>query len=702
MAGAARASVGGIGRGGRRKATFAGVLAALALAAAVPAETRAAPAPTTELVTGASWYPEQWPESGWDHDLALMQAAHMKVVRIGEFAWSRMEPREGEFDFAWLDRAIDAAARRGFVVVLGTPTAAPPAWLTQKYPDTLRVDEEGRPAEHGNRQHFSFASARYRQLAVRIADKMAERYGRNPHVIGWQIDNEVGPPSFDPEAKQAFHAWLAARYGRIDQLNAHWATAYWSQTYDSFEQAPMHSQRQNPGLLLDWKRFVSDTWASYVEAQAQAIRAHSAPGQFVTTNTMHWNGGFDHYRMHRNLDLAAWDNYVPTGRIDWALNGAEHDLVRGYKRKNFWVMETQPVFVNWSPVNAPLARGQLREMAWQAVGHGADAVLWWQWRSSPNGQEQYHGSVTGADGEPTTGYDEIGRVGAEFDKARGVLADTSPVAQVALLNSYDSRWAIDFQRHNQAFDPVKQFVSWYGPLRARAQAVDIISADAPLQGYRLVVAPALNVLTPAEAQALEAYVRAGGHLVLGPRSGMKDGFNALWPQRQPGPLSGPLAGRVEQFYALADPAPLSGQWGQGQATIWAEALSAKDPGTKVLMRYGASNGWLDGQPAAITRQVGRGAITYVGAWMDETLTAAMAQDMVAGAGVAPIVPDAPEGVEAALREGGGRRVLILINHLDQPRSVALPQAMDDVLHGGRLWRVELPPHEVAVLAAAAQ
>jgi beta-galactosidase len=687
---------------GRGRRVVAAVFAAAALSALAPATTRAAEPPASSaLVTGASWYPEQWPESAWDGDLALMQAAHMKVVRMGEFAWSRMEPREGEFDFAWLDRAIAAAARRGFVVVLGTPTAAPPAWLTQKYPDTLRVDEDGRVVEHGNRQHFSFASARYRQFAVRIAGKMAERYGGNPNVIGWQIDNEVGPPSFDPEAKRAFHAWLQARYGAIDQLNAHWATAYWSQTYDSFDQVPMHSTRENPGLLLDWKRFVSDTWADYVEGQAKAIRAGRGPRQFVTTNTMHWNGGFDHYRMHRDLDLAAWDNYVPAGHVDWALNGSEHDLVRGYKRRNFWVMETQPVTVNWSGVNAALGRGQMREMAWQAVGHGADAVLWWQWRSAPNGQEQYHGSVTGADGKPAPGYDEIARIGAEFETARSVLAGAQPVSQVALLNSYASRWAIDFQRHNQAFDPVQQFVSWYRPLRARAQGADIVSIDAPLGGYRLVVAPALNVLAPAEARALEAYVRGGGHLVLGPRSGMKDAYNALWPSRQPGPLKDALGARVEQFYALDKPAPVVGRWGQGEATIWAEALGGVGAGDEVLMRYGPSNGWLDGQPAAVTRRLGKGRITYVGAWMDPKLTDAMAADLLRESGVSTFAPQAPEGVEVAVREGGGHRVLILINHLEEARTVALPQAMADVLHGGAaLAQVVLPPHEVAVLSAA--
>ena len=221
---------------------------------------------------GTAWYPEQWPQDRGEKDLALMDAAHIDVVRMAEFAWSTLEPREGQFDFEWLDRAIAQAARHHIRVVLGTPSAAPPAWLTSKYPDVLRVDEDGHTDEHGNRQQFSFSSPRYRTRAREIAEKLATHYGHNPNVLGWQIDNEVGPPSFDAETKTQFHRWLQQKYHTVAELNHHWTTAYWSQTYDDFAQVPMHSKNENPGLLLDWKLFVSDTWASYVENQVKVIR----------------------------------------------------------------------------------------------------------------------------------------------------------------------------------------------------------------------------------------------------------------------------------------------------------------------------------------------------------------------------------------------------------------------------------------------
>ena len=651
------------------------------------------------VLLGAAWYPEQWPEAQWDKDLDRMEACHIHLVRVGEFAWSTMEPQEGKYEFAWLDHAIAKAAKHHIVVVLGTPTAAPPAWLTTKNPETLRVDENGRRAEHGNRQQFSFTDAKYRYFAHQIAEQMAIRYGHNPDVVGWQLDNEYAEPDFGPSAQSQFHAWLRKKYGSIGRLNELWTTAYWSQTYDNFDEIPVRADRENPALELDWKHFVSDTWKSYSQNQIDAIRPHADPRQFITTNTMGWFDGFDSYVVHENLDIAAWDDYIREPVYDAALNGATHDLVRGFKRKNFWVMETEPAFVNWRPTNNPLDRGQVREMAWQAIGHGADAVEYWQWRSALNGQEQYHGTLVGPDGEPVPVYPEIQRIGAEFERAGAALAGTTPHSSVAIIESYDSRWAIDFQRHAANFDPVAELVSFYRPLRDLTQAVDIVNPDAPLDGYKLVEAPALNVLPQATAEHLIDYVKHGGNLVLGPRSGMKDSYNALYPERQPGPLVDLLGGRVEEFYALENPVPVNGEIGSGSAKVWAELLSTKAPDTQVLMRYGASNGWLDRQPAVITRRVGSGSITYIGGWLDDSLMRKLTESFVQASQVAPILSNVPEGVEVCRRTGNGKSVIIVINHTTTGQSIALPNAMKDLLqsNASAQTQLDLPAHGVAVL-----
>jgi beta-galactosidase len=653
---------------------------------------------TPALLLGTAWYPEQWPESRWDADLALMQQAGIHMVRVGEFAWSRMEPSEDQYDLDWLDRAVAAAAKHGIVTVIGTPSAAPPAWLTQKYPETLRTKEDGQKDQHGNRQQFNFANLKYRELSRAMAEQLAKRFGHNPNVVGWQIDNEYAEVSYDPETKQQFQQWLKQHYGTLDNLNTRWTTSYWSETYFDWNQVPIQVGYGNPGLLLSWMRFVSDTWRSYQKNQLEVIRANADPRQFITTNMMGWFDGYDHYTVAQDLDLAAWDDYVGQGHLDPVRNGATHDLTRGLKGKNFWVMETQPGGVNWADINNWLDKGEVRAMAWHDIGHGADTVSYWQWRSALNGQEQYHGTLVGPDGTPDPLYPEIAQVGREFEKASPVLAGTSVKSEVAILHSYDSRWAINWQKHNKKYDPIEEILSYYGPVRAIAQSIDIVPTSASLSQYKLVVAPGLNILTDADARNLIQYVNNGGHLVLGQRSGMKDVDNGLWPQRQPGPLTDLLDGRVEQYYALVDPVPIQGKWGTGESPMWAELLSAKDADDEVLMRYGKSNGWLDGRPAAITRKVGKGRITYIGAWLDPKTMARAAAWMTSVSGVKPAFGPVPDGVEVNPRYGDRGAVYVVVNFATSPQTIPLPAKMQDVLNGGAVQSVTLPRYGVAVLA----
>lgn len=666
-----------------------------------PAQQEQAGAP--KLVLGTAWYPEHWDESRWEADLSLMQAAGINMVRIGEFAWSRMEPQEGRFDFAWLDRAIALAAKHNIKTVMGTPTAAPPAWLTYKYPETLAIWEDGQRATHGNRTHYRFTSAKYLEFSHRIAEEMARHFGHNPDVIGWQIDNEYGPVSYDEETRAKFQRFLQERYKTLDALNAAWSTNYWSQTYDDWKEIPVPIGGHNPSLMLEWKRFVTACYVAYQRNQVEAIRANADRRQFITHNFMGFNGNFDHYAMTADLDLASWDNYVGWGHVDPLWNGQVHDLTRGFKRQNFWVMETQPGSVNWAPVNNMLDRGEVRRMAWEAIGHGADAVSYWQWRSALGGQEQMHGSLLGADGRPRPLYDEVSQIGGEFAKVADVIYGTSPAPQTALLFDYDSRWAIEFQKHHKDFDPVKYVNTYYRPLRLLTQDVDIVHPSAPLSGYKLVIAPALNVLPDATVQHLIEYVRGGGHLVLGARTGMKDVHNALLPSRQPGDaLAKLLGGDVVDFYALEKNVPVIGDVANGEATIWAEMLETTAPDTKIIARFGKSNGWLDGHPAVISRRVGAGRITYVGAQFDAGVMSSLAKWMVETSGVKPIIVDAPEGVEVCRRVAGDKQILIIINHTTQEQSVRLPSAMRELLKGtAASTSVTLAASDVAVLIPAA-
>jgi beta-galactosidase len=681
--------------------TFAALVMVAVLLPVAPAfvQAQSAPMNVPPLLLGTAWYPEQWPESRWDTDLALMEQAGIHFVRVGEFAWSRMEREEGHYDLDWLDRAVAAAARHHIVTVIGTPTAAPPAWLTQKYPETLRTLQDGRKDQHGNRQQFNWANTKYREMARKIAEQLAKRFGHNSNVVGWQIDNEYAEVSFDPETRAQFQQWLKAHYGTLDNLNTRWTTEYWSEAYTAWDQIPIQTGYGNPGLLLNWMRFVSDTWRDYQRNQMDVIRANADKRQFITTNMMGWFDGYDHYTVSQDLDLAAWDDYVGQGHLDPVRNGAAHDLTRGFKRKNFWVMETQPGSVNWASINNFLDKGEVRAMAWHDIGHGADAVSYWQWRSALNGQEEYHGVLVGPDGTPVPLYGEIAEIGKEFEKAGPVLAGTSVHSDVAILQSYESRWAIQWQKHNKSYDPVEEILSYYGPLRTIAQSVDIVSPSVPLGGYKLVVAPGLNVLPDDVAQNLIAYVKGGGHLVLGQRSGMKDWDNGLQRERQPGPLVPLLGGRVEQYYALTDPVAVQGTWGSGESQLWAELLSAREPDDEILMRYGKSNGWLDDQPAAITRKIGKGRITYIGAWLDQKTMPEAAKWMTSVSGVQPALANVPEGVEVSVRSGTSGLVYVLINFSKTAQTVPLGSTMMEVLSGKTTQSVDLPVYGVAVLAA---
>jgi beta-galactosidase len=659
-------------------------------------------APIPTLLLGAAWYPEQWPESRWDADLQLMQDAHLHVVRIGEFAWSTLEPSQGHYDLAWLERAVRLAEKHHIEVVIGTPTDAPPAWLTAAHPEALRVDSSGRRAEHGSRRQFNYASPEYRVFCAAIAEQLARRFGHNPNVIGWQIGNEYTDESFDPDTRSQFDNWLKRKYKSLDALNRDWSTAYWSQTYDRWDEIPLPTDGGNPGLLLDHRRFVSDTWRNFQQVQIDAIRKFADSRQFITTNIggLGWSDNWDHYEITQPLNLAAWDDYVGEGHLNVARNAAMHDFARGWKRQNFWVMETQPGSVNWAPINNTLDPGETRAMAWQAVGHGADAVLYWQWRDALNGQEQYHGALVGPDGTPLPIYDEIRDIGSEFERASIALKGTQPVAQVAIVVSYDSRWAIDFQPHTRDYDQLDVLLGYYRPLRDLGLTVDIVSADAPLDSYKIVFAPSLNIISKDMSAHLLAYVQQGGHLVLGPRSGMKDEHNSLNVERQPGPLGAPLGGRVEQYYALDhNTIPVEGTIGSGSASIWAEQLSASAPDTEVLLRYRKSNGWFDNQPAMITRPLAKGRITYLGAILDPI---SMRQVVAWATQIAQVNSEFgpfPADVEVCRRVGSSHTVFVLINHGRAVAQISLSSGMRDVLSGGNVGStIELDPQGVAVLS----
>lgn len=680
----------------------------LGLAALAASGAPARPSPPSVFV-GSAWYPEGESPAQVEKDLSTMRRGGLRMVRIGEFDWRRLEPAEGVYRLDELAGYVAAAAAHGIYAVIGIPTDGPPAWVGRQYPDTVRVNVAGQRMSGGGGRSYSYASPKYRELCRDIASRLAQRFGHDPDVIGWQIGNEPTEDSFDPAAEHDFHAWLRAKYGSLASFNRHEF-----RPYASWDAIPFPRGPGSPTLFLDYRRFVSSEWESFERNQADAIRRFAEPRQFITTNFggLGWADRFNRHQVAAPLDLASWDDYIGIEHYDPATNsstytnlprfdpwrnGATHDLVRGWKRRDFWVMEMQPAFVDWAPVCYAVDRGVVRDMIWQAIGHGANGVSFWQWRARPGWIGPYHGSLVGPDTTPRPVFAEVRQAAQEVAAASAALANTTPVSEVAILHDYDSRWAIDYHRQSDQYDQVAVLIGYYRALKERAQTVDIVDPSCDLGRYKVVAAPSLNVITPELAKRLEAYVRGGGRLWLGPRSGMMNGYFELNVPRAPGPLAGTLGGRVEEYYCLAGDVPVAGAWGAGKASIWAEMLSTAAPDAQVELRYGPGDGWLDGRPAAIERKLGKGAICYLGAIVDAPLMREVAAKLCDDAGVAPPALPAPEGVEVCRRVGRDHDVFVVINHADAPVTVPLPAPMSDVIHPATVQSVALPPYGVAVL-----
>ncbi|MEE4195287.1 MAG: beta-galactosidase, partial [Anaerolineae bacterium] len=483
---------------------------------------------------GSAFYPEHWTREDWVEDIRLMKAAGFTVARVGEFAWSRFEPEEGTYDFGWMDEAIAMLADSGISTVMGTPTAAPPAWMVQKYPEVLRTGSDGRKVQFGNRLHYCVESPQYQTFTRRLVEAMGAHFAGNPHIIGWQIDNEFGMECHCSLCRKAFQDFLKEKFGTLEFLNARWTTAYWSQTYTDWSQVELPRHSHNPGLLMAYRQYFTGAYRRYQKFQIDALRKFIPDEQWITHN---FHGGFhghDHYKLAEDLDMASYDYYVGSGHNDAGLSGFKWDLARGLKQQNFWVMETQPGSVNWSSLNTKLNKGETRALNWQAIGHGADAILYWQWRSALNGQEQYHGSLVDQAGQPRPFYEEAAEIGDDFNRVRAVLENTKTVQnRVAILFDFESRWSLENQPHHERFDYWEGLLKYYRPFQEKSIGVDILSPDADLTHYKLVIVPYMAVIDDRRAEKLIAYAKGGGNVIMTCRTAFKDHFDAMLPERPP-------------------------------------------------------------------------------------------------------------------------------------------------------------------------
>jgi beta-galactosidase len=660
---------------------------------------------------GVDYYPEHWPEERWPIDTQLMAEAGFNVVRLAEFAWSRMEPVEGQFDFGWLDRAIEILSSRGIQVILGTPTASPPPWLMQKRVDLFRVREDGLRVTFGNRREYCPNHPTYHEYSRRIVTKMAEHYAKNPAVIGWQIDNEFGERCYCPTCASAFQTWLMAKYASLDNLNQKWGTIFWSHVYNDWAEIPLPlatGGSPNPGLALDFYRFSSASYVAYQQVQIDILR-QKCPQHFITHNFMGF--GYDrlnYYELARNLDLVSWDNYP---RLQWNM-AAEvdpsrlalgHDTMRGLKHKNFWMMEQQAGPGGWDSLSVRPRPGELRLWAYQAIAHGADAVIFFRWRTARFGVEQYWHGLLDHDGSPSRGYMEIKRMGAEIQKIGSQVAVSQVKSKVGMLLSYDSRFAFQIQPNNPQFSYSDHFHQLYLALYRQNISIDVVSPGDNLTDYRIVLAPALHLVDEKVAENLNQFVREGGILVVTQRTGVKDECNLVVNLRLPGLLAELCGVEVEEYDSLA-----VGMGNKIEFTIPELAGSLpvgvlcevlKPTTASVLGRYTLD--YYAGKPAITLNQFGKGMAIYIGAVGDMALYEALYSWLMEKAGVDKGFL-AQSGVEVTERWQGDKRLLFLLNHSEREQIVKLEYPSLNLFDGGSLLagEVKLSPKDVMILLAS--
>ncbi len=640
---------------------------------------------------GVDYYPEQWPRERWETDAQLMREAGFNIVRLAEFAWVKLEPSQGQFDFAWLDDAIKILQAHGLEVVLGTPTASPPAWVYKKNPEIFRTLPNGQRLTFGHRRGYSPHHLEYQAHAQRIVTAMAEHYATHPAVIGWQIDNEFGDRDFGPQAQVAFQTWLEQKYLTLEVLNTAWGTIFWSHTYQDWSEIPVPLEfcaPHNPGLALDFARFSSRAYVAFQAQQLEVIRAH-CPEHFVTHNFMGFTyDTLDYFDLAENLDFVSWDNYP---RMWWNVRhqpgsagvALAHATMRGLKQKNFWVMEQQSGPGGWEQIVPTPKPGEIRLWAYQAIAHGADGIVFFRFRTARHGTEQYWHGLLEHDGRCGRRYQEAKRIGAEIAELSAGIVGSNVNSSVAMLLSYDSRFALQAQQNNPALHYGEQFQHWYSALHRRNVATDVISPTADLSSYRLVIAPLLHVVTAEIASNLERFVRDGGTLLLTARCGVKDETNAIVDQPLPGLLRELVGAQVLEYESLIGDTnhlicdePML----QTSINIWCDILETST--ARVIARY-RDDHFASG--AAITiNSFGNGHVIYVGALGDGSIPEGLMDWLLETANL----PQTPtSSVEITERRSHDSIIRFYLNHTSQPQTVQLEHEGISQISGKKLGRI---------------
>ena len=651
---------------------------------------------------GADYYPEYWPKERLSVDARLMREAGFNVVRIGEFAWKTFEPEEGRYDFAVFDEAIKVLRDHGIGVVLGTPTAAAPAWVEKKYPETNRVDRKGLRQHWGARQHSCYTNPKFRELSRNVVRPMAEHYADFPGVIGWQIDNELDlHHCYCEHCLSAFREWLHRRYGTPEALNAAWGMRFWGMDIGSFDEMLLPvTDYPSPSHVLDFYRFMSDEVVSYNREQVEIIKSFDSDIP-ITHNFMPGWGTVDYQALADTIDFVSEDIY-PKDMTTFAHTDYQHALARGYNGgAGFWDMELQCGYITRRTLFPTPPPGQVRLWTHQAIAGGADGIVYFRWRSCLSGIEQFHSGIVNHDASPRTrAYREIKGIGAEialFDRLG--IAGSKVVSDAAILRGTEQKWAADTYRWASAYDYDEEVQRWYRGFFRASIGVDVIEPSVDFSRYKLVVAPLLHVVDGALVARLTEYVKSGGTLITSWRAGVYNPNAVVTAETLPGGLRHLFGVEIHDYDSLveltpADPKPVVRFSAQTySAGIWADCLECTT--ARPLADY--TNSWYKPYAAITENRFGRGSAIYVGAAFPDEFYDNFVPALAKRCGVKPVLKT-PIGVIGKLRVKDGRHFVFVLNYTASPKTVVLRRPMRDVITGRKVRvRLRLPGRGVALL-----
>ncbi len=638
-------------------------------------------------LTGVYYYPEHWDESQWERDLKQIHDLGFEFTHFAEFAWAQLEPEEGKYDFAWLDRAVALAAKYDLKVIMCTSTATPPVWLSRKYPEILVRNEQGIALDHGARQHASFASPLYRELAYRMIEKLAEHYGSDPRIVGWQLDNEPAVQfDYNPKAEAGFRDFLRKQYNDdIQALNAAWGTAFWSEVYSSFEEITLPKPAQmfmNHHQILDYRRFAAAQTNEFLDAQCLLIKKY-AKNQWVTTNYIP-NYEEGHIGGSPTLDFQCYTRYMVYGdnegigrrgyRVGNPLRIAmANDFFRPIQG-TYGVMELQPGQVNWGTINPQPLPGAVRLWLWSVFAGGSDFICTYRYRQPLYGTEQYHYGIVGTDGVTVTpgGY-EYAQFMREIKSLRGRVPEREAkpadytARRTAILFNHENSWSIERQKQNATWNTLGHVEKYYRTLKSFGAPVDFITETKDFSTYPVMIVPAYQLSDKALVDRWIAYVKQGGNLVVTCRTAQKDRYGRL-PEAPFGSMIDPLTGNEMEFYDLLLPEDKGVVEFDGKRYAWNTWGEILKPGKGVRVWATYDEEFYAGKPAITSRRLGRGTVTYVGVdSADGSLEREVLKRLYAELEI-PVM-DLPYGVTMEYRNGMG----IVLNYSDKPYRFELPK-----------------------------